>query len=50
MLDDHNDPFDLISRESPPQMLVSLIIVLIWVVKKEQMANTNLQKAILFSL
>lgn len=49
-LDDHNDPSDMISYESPPQMQASLIIVLIWTEKKGQMANMNLQKAILFSL
>lgn len=42
MLGDLNDPSDLISYESPPQMQVSLIIFLIWTEKKEQMANTNL--------
>lgn len=42
VLDVHNDPYDLISCESPPQMQVSLIIVLIWTEKKEQMANMNL--------
>lgn len=50
MLVDHSDPSDLISCESPPQVQVSLIIVLIWAEKKEQMANTNLWKVILFSL
>lgn len=49
-LDDHNDPSDIISYESPPQMQVSLIIVLTWTEKKGQKANMNLEKAILFSL
>lgn len=39
---EHSDPSDLISCESPPQVQVSLITVLIWAEKKEQMANTNL--------